>query len=61
MTNIKTLSGLLPICAACKKVRDDSGYWNRIEDYVRDRSQAEFTHGICPDCARKMHPDWDEA
>jgi PAS domain S-box-containing protein len=61
MASIKTLSGLLPICAACKKVRDDSGYWNRIEDYVRDRSQAEFTHGICPDCARKMHPDWDEA
>ncbi len=61
LTNIKTLRGLLPICAACKKVRDDSGYWNRIEDYVRDRSQAEFTHGICPDCARKMHPDWDEA
>ncbi|OGW68124.1 MAG: hypothetical protein A3A88_07560 [Nitrospirae bacterium RIFCSPLOWO2_01_FULL_62_17] len=60
LTNIKTLRGLLPICAACKKVRDDSGYWNRIEDYVRDRSQAEFTHGICPDCARKMHPDWDE-
>jgi PAS domain S-box-containing protein len=61
LANIKTLHGLLPICASCKKVRDDSGYWNRIEDYVRDRSQAEFTHGICPDCARKMHPDWDEA
>ncbi|MGH7260944.1 MAG: PAS domain S-box protein [Nitrospiraceae bacterium] len=61
LTNIKTLRGLLPICAACKKVRDDSGYWNRIEDYVRDRSEAEFTHGICPECARKMHPDWDEA
>ncbi len=61
LTNIKTLRGLLPICAACKKIRDDLGYWNRIEDYVRDRSQAEFTHGICPDCARKMHPDWDEA
>ena len=61
LTNIKTLRGLLPICAACKKIRDDSGCWNRVEDYVRDRSQAEFTHGICPDCARKMHPDWDEA
>jgi len=61
LANIKTLQGLLPICASCKKVRDDSGYWNRIEDYVRDRSQAEFTHGICPECARKMHPDWDEA
>lgn len=61
LANIKTLHGLLPICATCKKVRDDSGYWNRIEDYVRERSGAEFTHGICPDCARKMHPDWDEA
>jgi PAS domain S-box-containing protein len=61
LASIKTLRGLLPICAACKKIRDDSGYWNRIEDYVRDRSQAEFTHGICPDCARKIHPDWDEA
>ncbi len=61
LVSIKTLRGLLPICASCKKVRDDSGYWNRIEDYVRDRSEAEFTHGICPDCARKLHPDWDEA
>lgn len=61
MASIKTLRGLLPICAACKKVRDDSGYWNRIEDYLRDRSEAEFTHGICPECARKMHPDWDQA
>lgn len=60
MASIKTLSGLLPICATCKKIRDDSGSWNRVEDYVRDRSQAEFTHGICPDCARKIHPDWDE-
>lgn len=59
LSNIKTLHGLLPICASCKNIRDDSGYWNRIEDYIKDRSGADFTHGICPECARKIHPDWD--
>ena len=50
---VQLLSGLLPICASCKKVRDDQGYWTQVEVYVRDRTNAEFTHGICPDCARK--------
>jgi ligand-binding sensor domain-containing protein len=50
MAEIKTLHGLLPICAWCKKVRDDSGYWSQIEEYVSERTQAEFSHGICPDC-----------
>jgi len=61
LANIKTLRGMLPICASCKKIRDDKGYWNQIEDYILARSEALFTHGICPECARKQHPDWDEA
>jgi len=55
LAKVKTLSGLLPICAWCKKVRDDEGYWKQIESYVEAHSDAEFTHGICPDCAQKMH------
>jgi PAS domain S-box-containing protein len=51
LANVKALSGLLPICARCKKIRDDKGYWNQIEFYIRDRSEATFTHGICPECA----------
>jgi K+-sensing histidine kinase KdpD len=53
--NAKTLRGLLPICASCKKIRDDQGYWNQIERYIRDRSDADFTHGICPECACRMY------
>jgi hypothetical protein len=59
LASIKTLRGLLPICATCKKIRDDKGYWNRLEEYISARSEAEFTHGICAECARKLHPDWD--
>ena len=61
LANVKTLSGLLPICATCKNVRDDKGYWRRIEDYISARSHTEFSHGICTDCARKLHPDWDKS
>ena len=57
LNNIKTLAGLLPICANCKKIRDDKGYWNQIEAYIEDHSGAEFSHGICPDCANKLYPD----
>lgn len=53
LAKIKTLRGLLPICASCKKIRDDKGYWSQIEVYVRDHSDAEFSHGLCPDCAKK--------
>lgn len=60
MAEIKVLDGLLPICATCKKIRDDKGYWKQLEDYISDHSGATFTHGICADCARKIHPDWDE-
>jgi hypothetical protein len=50
LADVKVLRGMLPICAWCKKVRDDRGYWGQIESYLRERSEAEFSHGICPDC-----------
>ncbi len=53
----QTLSCLLPICASCKKVRDDEGYWHQVEVYFRDHSEAKFTHGLCPDCTRKLYPE----
>ncbi|MCP4427881.1 MAG: hypothetical protein GY803_25640 [Chloroflexi bacterium] len=53
----KTLSGLLPICASCKKIRDDEGYWHQVEVYVRDRSEADFSHGMCPGCAKKLYAE----
>lgn len=56
MSRVKKLSGLLPICASCKNIRDDRGYWNQIEAYIRDNSEAEFSHSICPDCAKKLYP-----
>ena len=55
---IKVLSGLLPICASCKKIRDDKGYWNQIEKYIKEHSEAEFSHGICPECAKKLYPEF---
>ncbi len=57
LSQVKLLSGFLPICASCKKIRDDKGYWQQIELYIRDHSEAEFSHGICPDCAKKLYPD----
>jgi len=57
IAEIKTLSGLLPICASCKKIRDDKGYWNQIESYICDHSDAVFSHGICPDCRKKLYPN----
>ncbi|MCE5265782.1 MAG: hypothetical protein LLG97_19920 [Deltaproteobacteria bacterium] len=57
LSTVKKLSGLLPICASCKKIRDDKGYWNQIESYIKENSEAEFSHGICPDCAKKLYPE----
>ncbi len=57
LAEIKTLSGLLPICSYCKKVKDDSGYWQRIEEYIETRSDAKFSHGMCSDCQKKYHPE----
>jgi ABC-type uncharacterized transport system substrate-binding protein len=57
LSKVKTLSGLLPICASCKKIRDDKGYWSQIETYLNQHSDATFSHGICPDCAKRLYPD----
>ena len=57
LQKIKTLKGLLPICAHCKKIRDDKGYWRQVEMYVEQHSLAEFTHSICPDCMKKHYPN----
>ncbi len=59
LREIKTLRGFLPICASCKKIKDDHGYWKQIESYIKEHSEAEFSHGICPDCAKKLYPDID--
>jgi PAS domain S-box-containing protein len=58
LKRVKTLNGLLPICASCKKIRNDGGYWEQVETYIRTRSNAEFTHGICPDCVRLLYPEY---
>lgn len=58
LKQVKTLSGLLPICASCKKIRDDQGYWNQIESYIQTHSDAAFSHSICPDCAKSLYPDF---
>jgi PAS domain S-box-containing protein len=55
LTKIKRLQGLLPICASCKKIRDDQGYWNQLETYIQDHSEAEFSHGFCPECMKKLY------
>lgn len=57
LQEVKTLTGLLPICASCKKIRNDQGYWERIERYIGERSSVQFSHGICPECAQKLYPD----
>jgi len=57
LNNIKTLKGLVPICASCKKIRDDKGFWSHVEVFIQQRTDAEFSHGICPDCAKKLYPD----
>jgi len=57
LEEIKVLRGLLPICSHCKKIRNDTGYWEQIEDYIRSHSEAVFSHGICPDCLKKYYSD----
>ena len=58
LEEVKALSGLLPICSHCKKIRDDKGYWNQIESYISDHSDAQFSHGICPDCVQELYPEY---
>jgi PAS domain S-box-containing protein len=57
LAEVKTLSGLLPICSGCKKIRDDQGYWSMVEDYLGAHTGAQFTHGLCPECVNKYYPD----
>ncbi len=57
LAQVKRLSGFLPICASCKKIRDDKGYWQQVEAYIRDHSEAQFSHGLCPECAKKLYPE----
>jgi len=57
LSDIKKLRGILPICASCKKIRNDEGYWDQVEIYISEHSEAEFSHGICPDCIKKLYPD----
>lgn len=58
LSNIRVLRGLFPICASCKKIRDDRGYWKQIESYIRDHSEAEFSHSICPECMQQLYPEF---
>ncbi|MFN8458655.1 MAG: response regulator [Anaerolineae bacterium] len=60
LAKVKTLSGLLPICAACKKIRDDHGYWQQVEVYLSQHTDVDFSHGLCPDCAHKLYPEFFE-
>jgi CheY-like chemotaxis protein len=57
MDEIKTLSGIIPICASCKKIRNDAGYWEAVEEYIEHHSDAQFSHGVCPECAAKLYPE----
>ncbi|MGD9643330.1 MAG: cache domain-containing protein [Elusimicrobiales bacterium] len=57
---VKTLSGIVPICASCKKIRNDKGYWDKVETYVAARTEAKFSHGLCPGCVKKLYPDYAE-
>jgi hypothetical protein len=59
LTTIRTLKGLIPICASCKKIRDDKGYWKAVEQYVEEHSDAEFTHGIYPECVKHLYHKMD--
>ncbi|MEA2062324.1 MAG: response regulator [Gemmatimonadota bacterium] len=58
LEKVKLLSGLLPICSACKQIQDEQGSWQRLELYIRDRSEADFSHSLCPECAKKLYPEY---
>jgi len=60
LADIQSLEGIIPICASCKKIRDDSGYWQQVENYVSSHTRAQFSHGICPDCRTKLYPDLED-
>jgi PAS domain S-box-containing protein len=58
LERVKTLKGFIPICSSCKKIRNDSGFWSQIEAYISEHSDAEFSHGLCPECAQKLYPEF---
>jgi DNA repair exonuclease SbcCD ATPase subunit len=58
LSEVSVLSGLLPICSGCKKIRDDKGYWNQIDSYFHKHSNLDFSHGLCPDCAQELYPEY---
>jgi hypothetical protein len=58
LEDVKTLRGIVPICASCKRVRDDEGYWKQVESYVSEHTEAQFSHGVCPECARRLYPEY---
>jgi hypothetical protein len=58
LKKVKKLSGMLPICCSCKKIRNDEGYWDQIEQYIGEHADIQFSHGICPDCSKKLYPDF---
>ena len=58
LAEVKTLGGMLPICSSCKNIRNDEGYWQQIEEYIMDHSEADFTHGICNECVEKLYPEF---
>ncbi|MGD9950692.1 MAG: hypothetical protein AB7U29_19790 [Desulfobulbus sp.] len=60
LSEVKVLSGMLPMCASCKKIRDDDGYWQQIETYITEHSETKISHGICPDCIKKLYPQFSE-
>ncbi|GAB6908684.1 hypothetical protein JCM12296A_45240 [Desulfosarcina cetonica] len=60
LDHVKTLQGIIPICSFCKKIRNDKGYWDQVEEYIGNHSQAEFSHGICPECMRTHYPEYDD-
>lgn len=60
LEQVRTLKGIVPICANCKNVRDDQGYWNRVETYLNEHTEADFTHAVCPDCMKRLYPQFKD-
>lgn len=60
LDQVRTLKGIVPICANCKNVRDDQGYWNRVESYLNEHTEADFTHAVCPDCMKRLYPQFKD-
>jgi hypothetical protein len=58
LAEVKTLTGIIPICSGCKKIRDDKGFWDQVENYIAHHSLAQFSHGLCPDCIKKYFPEY---